>query len=434
MTTEWLISIAVIAVLLVLSALFSGSETALTGSSLPRMHELARRGNRRARIVLALHERRERLIGAILLGNNLVNILATSLATSALLGLFGEAGVAYATVVMTLLVLIFAEVLPKTYALAHADRTALAVAPVIRFVVLVLAPVTHALHAVIKATLRPIGIELSPELDRERSEEELRGAIDLHKGPEPEIRQERLMLRSILELDDVEVREVMTHRRNVTMIDADMPAERILDTVLASPYTRLPLFRGEPDNIVGVLHAKALLRELGTRRGDGSGIDIAALAAEPWFIPESTSLLDQLLAFRERREHFAIVVDEYGTFMGIVTLEDILEEIVGHIYDEHDVAVRGVRPQPDGTYIVQGTVTIRDLNRELDWGLPDEQAATIAGLVLHEARTIPEPGQVFVFYGFRFEILRRQRNQITLLRVTPPRAPEAAPEKGAADA
>ena len=420
MTEEWLVSIGAIAVLLVFSAFFSGSETALTASSRPRMHELARQGDRNASVVLSLYARKERLIGAILLGNNLVNILAASIGTSVSLALFGAAGVAYATAIMTVLVVIFGEVLPKTYALSHADRVALRVAPVIRVLVLVLAPITHAIHIVVSVILRPFGILLGPELSDVHREEELRGAIELHKGPRPDIFHERRMLRSILDLDDVEVAEVMTHRRNVAMIDAGLPADAIVDAVLESTFTRLPLYRDESDNITGVLHAKALLREVRARRGEVGDIDIPALAAQPWFIPDSTSLLDQLLAFRERREHFAVVVDEYGALMGIVTLEDILEEIVGEIDDEHDAVVSGVRPQIDGSYIVDGWVTIRDINREFEWDLPDDEAATVAGLVLNEARLIPEAGQIFVFHGFRFEILKRQRNQITLLRVTPP--------------
>ena len=428
MTIDYLILAGAIFVLLILSAFFSGSETALTRASLPRMHELARQGNRRAELVLALYEQRERLIGAILFGNNMVNILSTSLATTALLLIFGDAGIVYATVVMTLLVLIFAEVMPKTIALAKADRAALLVAPVIRIIVFVFAPITHAVHIIINTALRAFGIKLEEFADRAESEEELRGAIALHTGPEPEIRHERQMLHSILELDDVEVGEVMTHRRNVTMLDADLPTAEILQIVFDSPYTRLPLYRSDADDIVGILHAKALLREFGARKGDVEDIDIVSLSVQPWFIPETTALLDQLLAFRERREHFALVVDEYGAFMGIVTLEDILEEIVGEIDDEHDEIVRGVRPQPDGSYLVDGTVTIRDLNREFEWSLPDDEASTIAGLILFESRTIPEPGQVFNFQGFRYEILRRQRNQIVSLRLTPP-TPEALLEE-----
>ena len=419
MSVEYIALIAAILVLLVLSAFFSGSETALTGASLPRMHELARQGNRRAMLVLALYEQRERLIGAILLGNNLANILATTLATTAFIYLFGEAGVLYATVAMTSLVLIFAEVAPKVYALANPDRMALGVAPIIRVIVFLFAPVTHAIQSLIGGVMKLFGVEQGDNADRVESEQELRGAIALHTGPEPEIRHERQMLHSILELDEVEVGEVMTHRRNVTMIDADLPAEEILEIVFDSPYTRLPLYRSNADDIIGVLHVKVLLREVVARGGDTREIDIEGLSGQPWFIPESTTLLDQLLAFRERREHFAIVVDEYGAFMGIVTLEDILEEIVGEIDDEHDKIVRGVRPQPDGSYIVDGTVTIRDLNREFEWSLPDEKASTVAGLVLFESRLIPEPGQVFNFHGFRIEILRRQRNQIVSLRLTP---------------
>jgi Mg2+/Co2+ transporter CorB len=273
--------------------------------------------------------------------------------------------------------------------------------------------------------VKPFGIKLGEDLSVGHREEELRGAIDLHEGPDPDIRQERQMLRSILDLDDVEVEEIMVHRRNVTLIDVADPPGEIVEQALASPYTRIPLFRDDPDNIVGVLHAKALLRDLHAHEDRVEEIGILQLAAKPWFIPETTTLLDQLQAFRTRREHFAIVVDEYGAVMGVVTLEDILEEIVGSIEDEHDIAVSGVRRQPDGSYIIPGTATLRDLNRELEWNLPDDNAVTIAGLVLHEARRIPESGQVFAFYGFRFEILRRQRNQISSVRVNPPQ-PEMA--------
>lgn len=253
--------------------------------------------------------------------------------------------------------------------------------------------------------------------------DELRGAIEQHSGGDnetvEEARRERAMLRSILELADVTVAEIMTHRRHLAAVDAGQTPGRILDEVLASPYTRLPLWKDNPDNIIGVVHAKALAREARAQTHLDE-LDVAAHASRPWFIPDSTTLLDQLQAFRERREHFALVVDEYGALMGVVTLEDILEEIVGDIVDELDVQVAGVRRQPNGACIVDGWVTIRDLNREFEWRLPDDQASTIAGLVLHEARAIPDIGQTFSFYGFRFDILRRQRHQITSIRVTPP--------------
>ncbi len=414
-----LIILAAILALLFLSAFFSGSETALTVASRPLMHQMAQNGDKRAMMVNRLRERTDRLIGTILLGNNLVNILASALATSLMITLFGEAGVVYATAAMTLLVLVFAEIIPKTYAFRHANRLALGLAPVVGLVVRVLSPFTSAIQALVNGTFRLLGSDPHAQPGIGPSSEELRGAIELHAGGGGPVQQERAMLRSILDLTEVEVGEIMIHRKNVSMIDADGPIDMIVSQVLASPYTRIPLWRGDQDNIVGVIHAKALLRAVRWSESQFENIDLVALAAKPWFVPDSTTLLDQLQAFRGRREHFALVVDEYGTFMGIVTLEDILEEIVGDIVDEHDIPAPGVVRQPDGSYIVQGSVTIRDLNRRFDWGLPDQDAATIAGLVLHEVRRIPEVGQAFMFYGMRFEILRRHRHQITSIRITP---------------
>lgn len=409
-----------IVVLLIASAFFSASETAVTGASRPRMHALEEHGNPRARIVNQLRRAKERLIGAILLGNNLANILASALATSVLIDLFGHAGIAYATIAMTVLVVLFGEVIPKSYALHDADRVALATAPILRVVVWLLAPITRGMALVVRPVLRVFGLRLDMDIAGEQREEELRGAIELHRGPEPETVQERRMLRSVLDLDEVEIGEIMIHRKDVLAIDAGLPMSRIVDLVLESAYSRIPLWRGEPDNIVGVVHAKPLLQAVSAHRGALDALTIESVMAKPWFVPEQTTLLDQLQAFRKRREHIALVVDEYGTLMGIVTLEDILEEIVGDITDELDEIVPGVRSEPSGAYLVGGGVTIRDLNREFDWRLPDTEAATLAGLVMYEARMIPEVGQTFTFFGFRFEIVRRQRNQITQIRVTPP--------------
>lgn len=417
----WL-NAAAILLLVAVSAFFSGSETALTAASRARMHQLEQEGNRRARMVNRLRERKERLIGALLLGNNAVNILASALATSLMIQIFGDSGIALATLGMTLLVLVFGEILPKTYALNFPDRSALGIVPVIRWIVVIFAPITLTIQAAVGWLLKRIGVDIHTG-GLGSSEDELRGAIELHRGEETEeeeTREERAMLRSILELNDVVVSEIMTHRRNVVLVDADAPPARVLDEILNSRYTRLPIWKGEIDNVVGVLHAKALLREVRAKGNDVDTIDIMEIASKPWFIPDTTTLFDQLQAFRQRREHFALVVDEYGSLMGVVTLEDILEEIVGDIADEEDVAVAGVRAEPGGTYVVDGWVTIRDLNREFEWRLPDENASTIAGLVLHEARRIPDVGQTFTFYDFRFDILGRQRHQITSLRLTPP--------------
>jgi len=421
-------TVGIIAFLLVLSGFFSGSETALTAASRPVMHHLEQNGSHRASLVNRLRDDNERLIGAILLGNNLVNILASALATSLLIQLFGEAGIAYATLGMTLLVLVFAEVLPKTYAINNADKSALGVAPIINALVVVLSPITRTINAIVRGTLILCGVDARGLTPDEVDERQLRGAIELHEGIGEAIRHERAMLRSVLDLDDVQVAEIMTHRKDVTAIDADCAPADLVKQVVDSPFTRIPLWRGDSDNIVGVLHAKALLRRVWSDELDLDALNVDELATPPWFIPEQTPLLDQLEAFRARREHFALVVDEYGSFLGIVTLEDILEEIVGEIDDEHDDRVSGVTMEPNGSFLVDGRVTIRDLNREFEWGLPDEEAATIAGLILHEARRIPEAGQRFMFFGFRFDIVQRERHQITEIRITPPKDGEEAAE------
>ncbi len=413
-----LITLIIIFVLLILSAFFSGSETALTAASRPLMHQLEQNGQAGAAKVNRLLDNRERLISTILLGNNLVNILASALATSMMIALAGEAGIAYATLTMTLLVLIFSEILPKTYAIRNADRMSLFIAPLVAVLVVVLSPVTGAINLLVRGFMKIFGVKYRAGDAIFSTAEELRGAIDLHNDQDRAIDHERAMLRSVLDLAEVQVGEISIHRKDVAMIDAGQSSDKVVEEVLASPYTRIPLWLDEPENIVGVLHAKALLRAVRAQK-DGEILDVVELAAKPWFIPEQTNLLDQLQAFRQRQEHFALMVDEYGSFMGIVTLEDILEEIVGEISDEHDDDFPDVVASADGSYIAQGGVTIRDLNREFGWGLPDEEAATVAGLILHESRRLPEQGQVFRFHGLKFEILRRQRQQITSIKITP---------------
>jgi len=421
-------TVIAIGVLIVLSAFFSGSETALTGASRSRMHGLEKDGDKRAALVNKLRQKKDRLIGALLLGNNFLNTLAAALTTSLFIRLFNDdTAIVYATGIITALILIFAEVLPKTYALIYADRMAMTVAPAVRVIIVLLSPIVVLVARIVSAVLALFGVRTDQD-NMISTEEELRGAIELHKAEvEEETQAKRAMLHSILDLAEVEVGEIMTHRQTVETVDAGQPLETIIEQVLDNAYTRLPVWRDNPDNIIGILHAKSLLRELNILGGDFSKLDITKLLTEPWYIPDTTILMDQLEAFRARKEHFAIVVDEYGSFKGIVTLEDILEEIVGDIDDEHDISVPGVRPQPNGSYIVDGTVTIRDLNRAYNWTLPDEDYATIAGLILYEAKLIPDVGQSFSFYDFRFKILKRHRNQITLIRITP-ETPQAREE------
>jgi Mg2+/Co2+ transporter CorB len=415
---EWIIFCVVVVCLLV-SAFFAASETALTGASRASMLRLSKQGNRDAGIVSSLSEMRERMIGALLLGNNIANIGASALATGIFTIWFGEVGVLYATAIMTTLVVIFAEVLPKTIAINAPDRMALLVARPMKFMVVLLGPLLTVVEAIVRMLMRLFGINTGHNQQILSPFERLRGAVDLlhHEGKVE--KQDRDMLGGLLDLRELQVSDVMVHRTEMVMINVDLPPEELVREVLATEFTRIPLWRDKPENIIGVLHAKDLLRAIRAADGDTSKIDVTTIMLPPWFVPEMRPVSQQLKAFRRRKTHFALVVDEYGEVEGMVTLEDILEEIVGDISDEHDVVVAGVRAQPDGSVVVDGSVPIRDLNRAMDWRLPDEEATTVAGLVIHEARSIPERGQSFTFHGFRFRVLRRERNRITALRIVP---------------
>ena len=418
------VALGIVVFCLLLSALFAAGETALTGASRARMHALEGSGDENARRVNTLLEGRERLIGALLIGNNVVNIGASAFATSVLVEIFGSEGVIYATVAMSVLVVIFAEVMPKTIAIGSADRTSLALARPITAFLFVLGPVSSTANFIVRTILRLFNVRRHEQEDMISAHEELRGQVDLLHAEGSVGRTDRDMFGGVLDLKELTVQDVMVHRIRMRTIDADLPKSNIVREVLASPFTRMPLWRGQPENIIGVLHAKDLLRELDQPSNGESEWKVETIMREAWFVPESTMLHDQLQAFLHRKEHVALVVDEYGEVMGLVTLEDILEEIVGDIRDEHDVAVQGLRRQPDGSVVVDGAVPIRDLNRAMEWRLPDEEATTIAGLVIHEAQMIPDAGQRFSFHGFNFEVLRRIRNRVTSLKVTPAPKPE----------
>jgi Mg2+/Co2+ transporter CorB len=397
---DWL-TVAAILLCLLISAFYSASETALTASSRAAMLRLEKQGNRDARIVNRLMATRERLLGAILFGNNLTNITASTLATGVLLEIF------------------VAEVLPKTAAFNAPDRMALAVAKPVESTVRLFAPVLRAVEWLVRLILRGFGMPVGKIQSILSPSEELRGAVDLMHSTGVVEKLDRDMMGGLLDLRELTVSDVMVHRTKMVMLDADEPPRDIIDAVLAAGVTRLPLWRGSPDNVVGVLHAKELWRALHAAQGDVAKLDIAALTKPPWYVPDTMPLAEQLKAFRHRKTPFALVVDEYGELEGLVTLQDIVAEIVGDISDEHDIAVPGVRPLPDGSVNVDGAVPVRDLNRAMDWNIPDDEATTIAGVVIHESRSIPEPGQSFTFHGFRFHVLRKTRNRITALRVTP---------------
>ncbi len=416
-----------ILLLLVCSAFFSGSETALTAASRGKLRARADKGERGAEAALEVTEDNEKLIGAVLLGNNVVNILAASLATSLFTRLFGDGGVALATLVMTLLVLIFSEVMPKTYAISNAETAASRVALPISFLVRLLSPIVGAIRALVRAILRLFGVQTDPDSQMFSVHEEIAGALALGHAEGAVEKEDRDRLLGALDLGDRTVEEIMLHRSQIEMINVDDSPDEVLAQALESRHTRLPLYKDDKENIIGVIHAKDLLRAI-HRAAVASGgapealssLDVMDVAMEPYFVPETTTLDDQMRQFLRRNTHFALVVDEYGTLQGLITLEDILEEIVGEITDEFDIDEdHPLRKTDSDDWIVDGAMTIRDLNRANDWNLPDEEANTVAGLVIHEAQAIPTVGQVFSFHGFRFEVIARKDNRLTRLKMRP---------------
>ena len=421
------ITAGIIVALLLCSAFFSASETALTAASRSKLRSAADKGSVRAVMALKVTDDNERMIGAILLGNNVANILSASLATALLTRTFGANGVVYATVIMTVLVLVFGEVLPKTYAITNPETLAVRVAAPIRVLIIIFAPVVTVVRWLVRGMLYLCGVRADPDSNILAVRDEIAGALQLGHSEGVVQKEDRDRILGALDLSERTVEEIMLHRSQIEMIDAELPVPEILRLCLESPHTRLPLYRGEPENIVGVLHAKDLLRAMHKMLADGhvdtaemNAFDILSVTMEPYFIPETTTLDDQMRQFLKRHTHFALVVDEYGALQGLITLEDILEEIVGEIADEFDEQVETpVARTADGSFVVDGTMTLRDLNRAHDWSLPDDEANTIAGLVIHEAQMIPVVGQVFSFHGFRFEVLAKEENRIASLKIKP---------------
>lgn len=425
--TAFLISTGSILALLIFSAFFSGSETALTAASRGKLRTQADKGSRGAARALEITEDSERLIGSVLLGNNLVNILATSLATALFTRLYGESGVALATLIMTLLVLVFAEVLPKTYAITNAETAAAGVSGPISVVITVFSPVVSFVRVLVRMMLRLVGVQTDPDGQVLAVREEIAGAISLGHSEGVVEKEDRDRILGALDLSDRVVEEIMLHRSQIEMIDAGTPTEEVVDILLNSRHTRLPMYKDEPENVVGILHTKHLLRAMHDLSKSGKppveelkNFNLMDVVSEPYFIPETATLDEQMREFLRRHTHFALVVDEYGALQGLITLEDILEEIVGEITDEFDDSDLPIIEKVDaGRFLVDGASTIRDLNRATDWNLPDDEANTIAGLVIHEAQLIPLQGQTYRFYGFEFEIAEMDGNRISKLKILP---------------
>ena len=408
-----------ILILLVLSAFFSGSETALTASTRSRLTGLGMKGKKNSKVAIELLNKKESLIGAILLGNNLVNILASALATSLLIKLFGNTGVAYAVIIMTILIVIFSEILPKTYAIANAEKLALLVSPIIKPLVFILAPITWIMEKIVFSILSFIGIKHDRNSRSLSVEDEIRGTVDLHHKEGRLFKLDKDMVTGILDLSEITVEDVMVHRSNIFMVNIDDDPKKIIFQVTDSPHTRIPVWKDNNENIIGLIHAKNLLKMLNQKNGNEiSREDIKSSLIKTWFVPETTSLKDQLQMHLRRKIKLAMVVDEYGALKGMISLEDIIEEIVGDISDEHDIDLSDIIRGKDGSLMVNGSTEIRNINRNYGWDLPDEEANTISGLIINESRSFPKKGQIFQFYGFKFEILDIQKNTISKIKIS----------------
>jgi Mg2+/Co2+ transporter CorB len=409
-----IILIAIIVLLLIgISGFFSGTETAMTASSKARLVQLSKKGNKKAKKVLFLLSERDNLIGGLLLANNFVNILASSLATTLFLSLMGENGVFITTIVMTTLIVIFAEVLPKVYAMSNSDRMAMAVAPIINYIILILSPLNKGVIFIVNKILSQFNVNQNPH-DSKTQEEELRGAIELHDGDDPDYKQEREMLRSVLDLDDTSIEEAITHRKNVVTIDINASQDKIIETFINHSFEKFPVTNGS-ENIVGVITQNNLIKQIYRYNKKKKPLNLKKIMEKAWFVPESTSMLDQLQVFRDKGNHFAIVVDEYGSYMGIITITDVFEHIVGDVHNQENQP--NLRSLSDGSYLFDGNESIRNINRELDWNIDDEQSSTIAGYIIHRSENLPTEGQIYNFDDYEFIIAKIENQQISKIRV-----------------
>ena len=397
--------------LLLLSGFFSSSETAITRISDVKIYQWSENKSSRYKRAKELMKSREKIIGILLLGNNIVNILASALATSILIGLFGDKGIIYATLIMTALIFIFSEVLPKTYAIREPEKLVLYASPIIKLFTIILSPINFLVQQLVSSILNLANKETKNNDWRQN----LRGAILLANNKGDVRKRDRIMLESILDLHEVKVSEIMTHRKNIEGININENIDMIIDLSLKSRFTRLPLWKENADNIIGTLHIKDLLRA----KNINNSIEINEIMQKPQFISENTSLSEQLNNFKKETIQMAFVIDEYGDLQGLITLEDILEEIVGEIFDEFDKQITGPEILEDKSVIVDGAMTIRDLNKLMDWKLEDEEASTIAGLVIDVAQKLPSINEKIKIDNFNFTILERQRTRITKINIKP---------------
>ncbi|MBP7710301.1 MAG: DUF21 domain-containing protein [Rickettsiales bacterium] len=406
-----------VGILICISALFSCSETAIIAASRAKVHRLVTEGNKRAKKLEKLLKNREKVISTMLIGNNAVNILASALATGAAISLFGEAGLVYATVVMTLIVIVFAEITPKTFALKTPDKIAIFLAPLIDFLVKILFPFTHLTQKLVDSVLN-IFFKKTESASSGQELEEIRDTVDLKHKEGSIFKYDKDLIDGVLDLSDTEISEIMVHRKDVESINAELPLAEIVNQALSINYTRIPMWRGNKENIVAILNVRKLLKALHCHKGNLDDFELTPATSEPWFVPASNSLRSQLFAFRKKKKRFALVVDEYGSMLGLLTLEDILEEIVGEIKEQEDDSEINIIRVKSGAYKITGKTLIRDINKKLEWEiLEGDNAYNLAAFAINGLGRIPEEGEKFEIDGYAFEVLKRRGHDLVLLKV-----------------
>jgi Mg2+/Co2+ transporter CorB len=403
--------------LVVLSAFFSGSETGIMTLNRYRLRHLARSGHRGARLAADLLKRPDRLIGVILLGNNFVNIIASSLATLIALRLGGEAAIAIAAGLLTLVILIFAEVTPKTLAALYPERIAFPAAFVMALLLKIFYPLVWAVNGIANGLLRVFGVHVGPGGHEHISQEELRTVVNEAGAMIP--RRHQRMLLNILDLEKATVEDIMVPRNEIVGLDLEDDWDTILGELTTSQYTRLPVYRGSIDDVQGIIHVRGVLEELA--KGSFTREVLIERMRQPYFVPEGTPLNTQLLNFQRNRRRNGLVVDEYGEILGLVTLEDILEEIVGEFTTDPAENIKDVHPQADGSYLAEGSASVRELNRLLEWGLPTNGPKTLNGVILEQLESIPEPGTSLLIKGYPVTIVQTKDNMVKMAQIMPRR-------------
>ena len=404
----------IIIFLILLSGFLSGSETAITAASKARVISKIKKGSKSANYLKKIIDKKETVISSLLLSNNLVNILASALATAFFYDLFGITGIFYATLLMTFLLVLFAEVLPKTYSINKPTRTAMIISPFVYYLNKMLFPFVFFINLIVNLIINKKNFT-NTKISDEQSEEELHGIIDLYKTSSPDSEHEKEMLQSILTLNDTAVEEVFTHRKNIFSINADLDLNTIIEDINKSNFTRIPFWKNNPENIIGLLDKRILNIDI-NKDLDSKNIILERLK-KPWFIPETTNLLDQLVLFKKKKEHLSFVIDEYGELLGLITLEDIIEEIVGEIIDEMDTPEIEFKINSQGKIISEGGQNLKDLYKKFDLDSPESDAATIGGYVMDIAKKIPLYGEIINDKYFSYKVLSHSRKQILRLEI-----------------